>query len=303
MNALAFLFAVLPALTVAADTSPFPGHESTWHGYVRHDFQVDGRACIVVSPKEVATGRPWVWRARFFGHEPQVDLALLARGYHLVYCDVAGLFGSPRAVAHWNRFYTTLTRDHGLAKKAALEGMSRGGLIVYNWAAANPEKVACIYADAPVCDFKSWPGGKGAGKGSDPDWQECRDCYGLSEDEARAYRGNPIDQLAPLAHAGVPILHVIGAADTVVPPAENTAIVVKRYRKLGGTIDVISKPGIGHHPHSLRNPRPIVAFIVRSCRRVSADGTVTRDFDGNVREEGTKPPHGTDLSSRKEKGR
>lgn len=43
----------------------------------------------------------------------------------------------------------------GFNKKVALEGMSRGGLIVYNWAAQNPEKVACIYADAPVMDFKS----------------------------------------------------------------------------------------------------------------------------------------------------
>ena len=43
--------------------------------------------------------------------------------------------------------------------------MSRGGLIIYNWATANPKKVACIYGDAPVCDFKSWPGGKGKGKG------------------------------------------------------------------------------------------------------------------------------------------
>lgn len=28
----------------------------------------------------------------------------------------------------------------GFNKKVALEGMSRGGLIVYNWAAQNPEK-------------------------------------------------------------------------------------------------------------------------------------------------------------------
>ena len=29
----------------------------------------------------------------------------------------------------------------------------------------NTDKVFCIYVDAPVCDFKSWPGGKGKGKG------------------------------------------------------------------------------------------------------------------------------------------
>jgi pimeloyl-ACP methyl ester carboxylesterase/lysophospholipase L1-like esterase len=283
MNALAFLVAVIFAFLPAVEAaSSFPGRRSTWNGYTRHDFKVDGRACIVVLPRAVAAGRPWVWRARFFGHQPQVDLALLARGYHVVYCDVAELFGSPRAVAHWNRFYTTLTREHGLAKKAALEGMSRGGLIVYNWAAANPEKVACIYGDAPVCDFKSWPRGTGKSEGSAGDWQECLDAYGLSADEALAYRFNPIDQLAALVRANVPILHVIGAADAVVPPAENSAIVAARYRKLGGVIQVISKPGVGHHPHSLPNPRPIVEFMVRSSRVAGADRSVPRDFDGNV---------------------
>lgn len=57
----------------------------------------------------------------------------------------------------------------GFHKKVVLEGMSRGGLIVYNWAAQNTDKVACIYADAPVMDIKSWPMGRGASEGSDDD--------------------------------------------------------------------------------------------------------------------------------------
>ena len=51
-----------------------------------------------------------------------------------------------------------LTEKHGLARQPALEGMSRGGLIIYNWASANPGKVACIYGDAPVA---------GSGQGRD----------------------------------------------------------------------------------------------------------------------------------------
>ncbi len=294
---LGFLIAVMPTFLMAAEAATFPGRTfpgrdfpgraSTWNGYVRHDFKVGGRAAIVVSPKEAATGRPWVWRARFFGHQPQADLALLARGYHVAYSDVADLFGAPTAVALGNRFYATLTQEHGLARKVALEGMSRGGLMIYNWAAANPEKVACIYGDAPVCDFKSWPGGKGLGKGSKPDWQKCLDAYGLREEEALTYRFNPIDQLAPLARAGVAILHVIGDADTVVPPAENTTILETRYREMGGSIQVISKRGVGHHPHALPNPRPLVEFIVRNCREAGADRTGSRDFDGNVILRGT----------------
>lgn len=243
--------------------APFPGEKSTWHDYDRYDFTVDGRKCIVVTPGKAADGRPWIWRARFFGHEPQTDLALLHRGFHLAYMDVAGLFGSPQAVAHWNAFYKYLTEKHGFAKRPALEGMSRGGLIIFNWAAANPDKVACIYADAPVCDFKSWPGGKGRGRGSARDWVRCLKVYGLTEEQGLAYDHNPIDNLAPLAKAGVPLLHVCGDADPVVPIEENTGVVQKRYTKLGGTIRVIAKPGVGHHPHSLKDPKPIVEFILK----------------------------------------
>ncbi|MCH2026161.1 MAG: hypothetical protein MK172_10500, partial [Verrucomicrobiales bacterium] len=63
--------------------------------------------------------------------------------------------------------------------------------------------------------------------------------------------------------ARIPILHVVGAADKVVPVEENSAIIEKRYRELGGTIKVISKPGIGHHPHALKDPKPLVDFILK----------------------------------------
>ena len=72
--------------------------------------------------------------------------------------------------------------------------MSRGGLIVYNWAAQNPEKVACIYADAPVMDFKSWPMGQGKSAGSAMDTKQLLNAYGFkNEAEALNWKKNPID--------------------------------------------------------------------------------------------------------------
>ena len=258
------LLLIAAASAVETDAMPFPGKKSQWNGYDRYDFAVDGRSAIVVTPKRAAEGRPWIWRARFWGHEPQTDVALLGKGFHLVYMDVGELYGNAQAVAHWNAFYKLLTEKHGFAKKVALEGMSRGGLYIFNWAAANPDKVACIYADAPVCDFKSWPGGKGKSKGSAGDWQLVLKDYGFkTEAEALAYKGNPIDNLEPLAKAKIPLFHVCGADDDVVPVAENTAIVEERYKKLGGEITVILKPNCGHHPHSLKDPTPIVDFVLK----------------------------------------
>ncbi|HEX4145102.1 MAG TPA: alpha/beta fold hydrolase [Pirellulales bacterium] len=235
---------------------------SEWQGFERRDFQVDGRDCLLIVPKTPAPGKPWIWRTEFFGHEPQADLALASKGFHIAYIDVQNMYGAPVALDHMDRFYDHLTRERGLAAKTVLEGFSRGGLFSLNWAARHPDRVACIYNDAPVCDFKSWPAGRGRAKASPSDWQRCLAVYHLTEEEALAYRLNPVDNLAPLAKEKIALLHVCGEADDVVPIEENTRLLERRYRELGGPITVIAKPGVGHHPHSLVDPAPIVAFVL-----------------------------------------
>jgi len=252
---------MLAAPPVGAENEPV--RQSVWMGYGRLDFRVDGRNCLLVLPKKAAVRRPWIWRTEFFGHEPQADLALLAVGFHVAYMDVQNMYGGPPAMKHMDAYYAWLTQRRGLAHKVVLEGFSRGGLFAFNWAARNPDKVASLYVDAPVCDFRSWPGGKGRAKGSPADWERCKKVYGLTEEQAMAYTLNPVDNLAPLAAAKIPLLHVCGEADTVVPIDENTRVVERRYRELGGQIEVIAKPGCEHHPHSLKDPTPIVSFIVR----------------------------------------
>jgi len=253
--------------TVAsAQDQPFEGKKSQYHGFDRFDFKVNGLDAIVVVPKTVAKGKPWLWRAEFFDHRPETDLALLAKGFHLTYIQVGNTFGCPDAMKQWDAFYTLLTEKHGFSKKPALIGLSRGGLYCYNWAAANPDKVAVIYGDAPVCDFKSWPGGKGTGKGSKNDWAKLiKDYHFKDEAEAMAYDKNPIDNLKPLAEKKIPIIHVVGDKDDVVPHTENTMIIKERYEKLGGEMKLIIKPGIGHHPHGLDDPTPVVDFILKAC--------------------------------------
>ena len=260
-----FLALFLIGNSLAAET--FPGKQGNFHGFAIYDFQRAGVNCKIVVPEKAAEGKPWIWRARFWGHQPQLDIALLNRGWHVAYCDAGNLFGSPKAVKRWDDFYQFVTTKHGFHKRPVLEGMSRGGLIIYNWAKANPGKVTCIYGDAPVCDFKSWPAGKGKGKRSAGAWKACLRAYGFTDAEALAFKGNPIDDLGPLAKAGVPLIHVVGDADPVVPVAENTAILDMQYRKLGGSIKVIHKPGVGHHPHSLKDPQPLMDFILKANAR------------------------------------
>jgi len=236
---------------------------AVWMGFRRTDTVIAGRSCIIVEPNAAAPGRPWIWRTEFFGHEPQGDSTLAAKGFHVVYMDVQNMYGAPVAMSLMDSFYHYLTAIWKLNSKTVLEGFSRGGLYAFNWAARHPQLVYCLYVDAPVCDFKSWPGGKGKGQYSPDDWALLFKAYGfINERQALAYKDNPVDNLKPLASAHLPILCVCGDADTIVPMKENILIVQDRYLRLGGPIRLIVKPGNGHHPHSLKDPTPIVDFIM-----------------------------------------
>jgi pimeloyl-ACP methyl ester carboxylesterase len=218
----------------------------------------------VVSPKTPAPGMPWCWEGEFFGHQPAPAKALLEQGHHIVYLQAQNLYGSPKATALWNAAYTHLVMLAGFHPKPAITGLSRGGLYAWNWAAQNPQRVRCLYLDAPVLDFKSWPAGKGKAAVSAKEWAQLQQVHGFeSESAALAYSGNPIDQTAALAKAKVPVLIVYGDQDTVVPWEENGAILAKQYEQAGGPITLIPKPGIGHHPHGLTDPKPIVDFLLK----------------------------------------
>lgn len=239
----------------------FPGNKSLWNGYDLYDFSFKGRQAIVVTPKQATKGNPWIWRPAFFGAFPSVDIALLEKGFHVAYYDLTHLYGSPNAVALGTSFYNYMKNSYHLSDKVTLEGFSRGGLFAFNWAAQNTDKVACIYVDAPVCDVFSWPGRK-----EQQLWNGLLKEWNQTDVGMNQFDGNPIDNLKPIAQAGIPIISVCGDSDQVVPFKDNMDVIRSRYLALGGMAEVIVKPGCDHHPHSLENPEPVVTFILRNQR-------------------------------------
>ncbi|NBU36377.1 MAG: SGNH/GDSL hydrolase family protein, partial [Bacteroidetes bacterium] len=141
-------------------------------GFEREHFVFQGRKAWLIKPEKELEGKPWIWRAHFPEWHTEVDSILLSKGFHIVYLNTNDMFGSNAAMQIWDAFYAFLVQKKGFSPFVALEGVSRGGLYVYQWAKRNPLKVSCIYAEAPVCDIKSWPGGKGKGKGSPQDWNK-----------------------------------------------------------------------------------------------------------------------------------
>jgi len=258
----------LPAIILCVSTLPaiMPAAEkpavtpSEWLGCQRLDFVVAGRPALLIVPATPAPGKPWIWRTEWFGHFPQVDLALVARGWHVAYMNVKDMYGDPASMTLMDAYYQRVRADYGLAPRVVMEGFSRGGLYAFNFAATWPERVSALYLDAAVLDLNSWPGRKS------PLWAEVLVSYGLTDAQAATAKISPIDRIEPVVRAGIPIFGVSGDADESVPYLDNLAVLVTRYRAAGGLIEVVIKPGGKHHPHSLADPTPIVNFLLTHVR-------------------------------------
>ncbi len=225
--------------TTEVAPNPVSVQVSDWNGYQKQSFVINGHGAYVVVPKIAAPGKPWVWRTSFPDYMPVVDLELVRNGWHIGYIEILDLLGADTALDLMDQYYTQVRTQWGLAEKMTLEPCSRGGLPAYRYAARHPERVACIYGDVPVMDFKSWPYRWAQDKAAQ--WPKILQDYGFRNDaEAMAYTGNPIDQLAAIAKAKIPIRHVICLNDQVVPPEQNTLEAKRRLQGLGSDLEVVS---------------------------------------------------------------
>jgi hypothetical protein len=201
--------------------------------YDRYIFNLSGveGPITVIAPATEAPGKPWAYRADFVGRDALVDLGLLARGFYIVTGPVPFNADGPSR-AHWDIVYQYFAA-HGFSRKPVLEGDGQAAGEIYAWAIDNPEKVSCIYAENPVL---------------------------------RSSVSNMplLENLAPLAKAGVCILHVCGSGDPWL--LSQTRVAEQRYRDCGGKFAVMLKEGQGHYPLTPKDPKAAVDFIRQNAK-------------------------------------
>lgn len=226
------------------DSLKGPLNGKTSFGAQRDDFEVAGVEGFVIHPTKPAGNgtRPWAWYAPTIGNNPGAGNTwliqrLLDQGFYVVGLYVGETFANPKSRDQFTEFYHHLRKTYALAPKACLIAQSRGGLNHYNFAADHPEWIHCIAGIYTVCDLTSYPG-----------LERAAPAYGVTSDElaTQLSRHNPIERLGPIAAAKIPILHIHGDADKVVPIEKNSAALAERYRSLGGSMELIVVPGKGH---------------------------------------------------------
>ena len=233
---------------------------SRQYGFARTDFEVANQNAFMIIPHSYRVeSRPWVWCAPVItGREPDAPQGwmlqkLLEKGFAVAGVDVGETFGSPYGRNVYAQFYDYITEKFGLSKKACLLPRSRGGLMLYNWGIEHSQAVLCVAGIYPVSDLRSYPG-----------LEKAAPAYAMTTEELQDIlsQHNPIDRIAPLAQAGVPILHIHGDHDEVVPLEQNSTILAKRYCQAGGdmTMLIIQHAGHDYNPGFFRNPKLIDFF-------------------------------------------
>ena len=80
----------------------------------------------------------------------------------------------------------------------------------------------------------------------------------------RIFKHNPINHLAGMAKAKVPIFIVHGDSDKVVPLVENSGVVLDKYQKLGGKVELEIASGAGHQViDAFFKSKNLIEFLIK----------------------------------------
>jgi predicted esterase len=207
-------------------------------------FLVAGRTAFIIPGKMERSdpAKPWVWYAPTLpGLPSNAERWMFEKfrdaGIAIAGIDVGESFGSPAGRQLFSAFYTELTGSRGYARRPILLGRSRGGLMTLSWAADNPDKIAGFAGIYPVCNIASYPGVAKAAAAYEMQPEEL---------QTRLAEHNPVDRLADLAKARVPLFAIHGDSDSVVPLEANSALLKQRYTTFGGAMQLIVPQGQGH---------------------------------------------------------
>jgi pimeloyl-ACP methyl ester carboxylesterase len=205
-------------------------------------FSVAGHTAFLIPAKADGAAKPWVWYAPTLPVYPGAMEKWMFEKFRDAGIAVAGIdagesYGSPAGRKLFTALHAELVA-RGYSRKPVLLGRSRGGLQLLSWAENHPDKVAGFAGIYPVCNLASYPG-----------IAKAAPAYELKPDElqARLAEFNPVDRLATLAKAGVPLFAIHGDSDKLVPLALNSGLLKERYTALGGTLKLIVPVGQGHN--------------------------------------------------------
>lgn len=236
---------------------------SAFEGFERRDFLFEDRKATVILPPEPKKGAAIAIKCEYQDAFPGTETELLKRGHYVTFIKNDDRWGRKEELERKARFVEFVAKEYGLAPRCIPVGMSCGGLIGIKFAAAFPDMVSALYADAPVVNYMSCPLGFGKSDPLDGSPDEILKALKISFEELLAYRDMPLDHIGDLVKSRIPLALVAGDSDSVVPFDENGIFLKQAYEKTDIPFFFKLKPGCDHHPHGLEDPAELADFLER----------------------------------------
>jgi len=212
---------ILPTARAESDAT------ASWNGNACVSFEYQGHKGILVKPEHATEGKPWLWSAAAL--EPNsMTRTLLDKGLHLAWIDLDSLYGNTDALAIADAFHAWVSGEQGLAEKPALLGNEAGALLMFNWAANNPSRAACIFSMEPWLLPPS---------GEEIESTALQNVYAAHGLEGKAdpatFPAAPLNQAGRLGGAEIPVMLVCAGSGTVAANRSATDQFHKEYRLAG----------------------------------------------------------------------
>lgn len=235
-----------------------------FYGFERIDFEFEGHPALLVLPKEPDAKRNVALKTEYFGAFPNTEIELLKKGFHLAYIKNNNRWATPEDCATKARFIKHIAKEYGLREQVVTVGMSCGGAFSVNLAGWHPDTVLCMYLEAPVLSFFSCPAELGTGRLGGAWENEFVKAYpGITKAGLFRSDAHPMCRIPTLIEQRIPFVMTYGPQDLTVPYEENGALLAAEYAKTDIPHLVITRYGMGHHPHGLADPTPVIDFILK----------------------------------------
>jgi len=243
--------------------------KQSWNGHGMDVFSFEGYEARLVFPKQENSKNILVLKTEYWNAFPDIEQKLVTSGFHLAWLKNETRFATKEDCERKSRFVSYLSEQYGLQSKCVLVGYSCGGAHAINFAGVYPELVFCIFLDAPVLNFCSYPGKLGNAACEEVWKNEFVQAYPqISRRKLLNFDGHPICKADVLVQHRIPILMLYGTEDQTVPYEENGKLLEEAY---AGTslLTVIPVALRGHHPHGMLHTEEnetVVKYVIQTTK-------------------------------------
>ncbi len=236
--------------------------KTTWDGYNVQTLEIEGTTVWIAIPEKPNENRDFVFKTEYFGAFPNAETMLVDAGFHVVGVKNETRAAPDRDLDREVRIFDILSEKYGLNKKCVPVGMSFGGAHALRFAGRHPDRVKCIWIDAPCTNYFYCPGT--FGKFDEVFEGEFQKAFpGIKRYQLLNTDINPITKADIIIENKIPVLMTYGMEDTTLDYNYNGKLLEDAFSDHPELLTVIPVRFRGHHPHGLMHDNtPIVDFIL-----------------------------------------